>query len=205
MILVASATDAEIALRGGGLACPGCAGTLHGRTRTVRGVGDARLTLTPRRARCASCRATHMLLPAALSMRMADATEAIGAALAAKARGDGHRTIAARLGRPVSTVRRWLRRVSPAHAQWLYEQGMEHLRRHDRHKVAYPKVLPTLLGRALNALTGAALTYQHTLGLGPAAADPDRHLRPRPPPRPAEAHLKPGAGLLHPALIQPSQ
>jgi len=33
----------------------------------------------------------------------------IGAALTAKAAGQGHRPIAARLGRPVSTVRGWLR------------------------------------------------------------------------------------------------
>ncbi|MFV0373852.1 helix-turn-helix domain-containing protein [Microbacterium sp.] len=168
MILVASAADAESALRGGAFTCPGCAGRLrpygHGRTRTVRGAGAARLTVTPRRARCASCRATHMLLPAALSVRMADTTEGIGAALAAKARGDGYRAIAARLGRPVSTVRRWLRRVRPAHARWLYEQGMLHLRRYDSHKLAYPGVLPTLLGQALNVLAGAALTSQHTLG-----------------------------------------
>lgn len=38
-----------------------------------------------------------------------DDVEAIGAALTAKACGQGHRPIAARLGRPVSTVRGWLR------------------------------------------------------------------------------------------------
>ena len=39
----------------------------------------------------------------------ADAVEVIGAALRGKARGQGHRPIAARLGRPASTVRGWLR------------------------------------------------------------------------------------------------
>ena len=38
--------------------------------------------------------------------------DVIGAALAAKAAGDGSRTIAVRLGRPVETVRGWLRRFA---------------------------------------------------------------------------------------------
>jgi len=42
-------------------------------------------------------------------LRRADAVEVIGAALRTKAAGMGHRPIAARLGRPVSTVRGWLR------------------------------------------------------------------------------------------------
>lgn len=36
----------------------------------------------------------------------------VGAALTAKARGDGHRRIAGDLGRPASTVRGWLRRFA---------------------------------------------------------------------------------------------
>lgn len=50
-----------------------------------------------------------MLLSVACLARRADAAEVIGAALLAKARGQGHRSIAARLGRPASTVRGWLR------------------------------------------------------------------------------------------------
>ena len=42
-------------------------------------------------------------------VRRADAAEVIGAALGLKAAGQGHRRIAARLGRPVLTVRGWLR------------------------------------------------------------------------------------------------
>jgi hypothetical protein len=41
--------------------------------------------------------------------RRRDCAEVIGAALLAKAQGDGHRKIAARLGRPPATVRGWLR------------------------------------------------------------------------------------------------
>ena len=50
-----------------------------------------------------------MLLPVTCLSRRADATGVIGTALEAKAAGAGHRTIAGRLGRPVSTVRGWLR------------------------------------------------------------------------------------------------
>ena len=65
--------------------------------------------LRPRRARCGSCLVTHVLLAVSCLLRRADAAEVIGAALTAKAAGRGHRPIAARLGRPVSTVRGWLR------------------------------------------------------------------------------------------------
>ena len=95
--------------------CPRCRGRLrpfgHGRTRTVRGLGADTLRVTPRRARCGDCGVTQILLPATLTVRRADSTEVIGAALAAKAGGAGFRAIAAALARPVSTVRSWLRRV----------------------------------------------------------------------------------------------
>lgn len=45
-------------------------------------------------------------------LRRADSVAVIGAALLVKAAGAGHRTIAAGNGRPVSTVRGWLRRFS---------------------------------------------------------------------------------------------
>ena len=67
------------------------------------------MVLVPRRARCRECGATHVLLPAWCLARRADAGEVIGLALEAKAAGSGHRVIAARLGRPASTVRGWLR------------------------------------------------------------------------------------------------
>lgn len=96
-------------LRSGELACPGCAGSLapwgHARQRTVRGIG----ALRPRRGRCTSCLATHVLLAVSCLLRRADAVDVIGAALTAKASGQGHRPIAAGLGRAASTVRGWLR------------------------------------------------------------------------------------------------
>ena len=52
---------------------------------------------------------THVLLAVSCLLRRADGVDVIGAALRAKASGAGHRPIAQRLERPVSTVRGWLR------------------------------------------------------------------------------------------------
>ena len=127
MIVVVSLERAEQTLLAGDMPCPRCQGVLRpfgtGRTRTVRGVGADTVTVTPRRARCRDCSATQILLPTELVPRRADSTEAIGAALVARARGAGYRSIAAHFGRPESTVRRWLRAVREPHAQWLYRRG----------------------------------------------------------------------------------
>jgi hypothetical protein len=100
--------EVERRLRAGELCCP-CGGGLapwgHARRRSVRGVGDLR----PRRARCSGCSVTHVLLAVSCLLRRADGVDVIGAALRAKAAGAGHRPIAARLERPASTVRGWLR------------------------------------------------------------------------------------------------
>jgi hypothetical protein len=53
-----------------------------------------------------------VLLPVGLLLRRADAVVVIGAALVAKASGVGYRRIANGLGRPVETVRGWLRRFA---------------------------------------------------------------------------------------------
>jgi hypothetical protein len=52
---------------------------------------------------------THVLVAVLCLLRRADGVDVIGAALRAKSAGAGHRPIAARLERPVSTVRGWLR------------------------------------------------------------------------------------------------
>lgn len=100
--------EVEQRLRAGELRCP-CGGGLtawgHARRRMVRGLGSLR----PRRARCHACLVTHVLLSVECLARRADAVDVIGAALRRKADGVGHRPIAAALGRPVSTVRGWLR------------------------------------------------------------------------------------------------
>ncbi len=103
----------ERQLGGGELACPLCGGVLarwgNGAARRVRLLDGPEAELVPRRSRCRGCGATHVLLPAWCLTRRADAGEVIGLALEVKAAGEGHRVIAARLGRPASTVRGWLR------------------------------------------------------------------------------------------------
>jgi hypothetical protein len=109
VIVGTDVVEVERRLRAGKLVCPCGAGRLapwgHARRRSVRGVG----VLRPRRARCGACRVTHVLLAVSGLLRRADAVEVVGAALTAKAAGQGHRRIAARLGLPASTVQGWLR------------------------------------------------------------------------------------------------
>ena len=110
------AVSVERRLALGELSCPGCAGRLGpwgwARRRVLRGSDESTLELTPRRSRCSLCLVTHVLLPVVALLRRADLAEVIGRAVAAKARGSGARTIAALLGRPVDTVRGWLRRFA---------------------------------------------------------------------------------------------
>jgi hypothetical protein len=54
--------------------------------------------------------------------RHSDSVQVITTALVHHALGRGVRTIAAGLGRPATTVRRWLRRVDEHHTNWLYQQ-----------------------------------------------------------------------------------
>ena len=107
--------EVERRLSAGELVCP-CGGDLarwgYARARTVRGVG----VLRPRRARCGRCAVTHVVLTVSCLLRRADGVDVIGAALRWKAAGAGHRPIAERLGRPVATVRGWLRAFAH-HAQ----------------------------------------------------------------------------------------
>lgn len=131
MIVILSAADAQSRLASGTMACPQCGGVLskwgHGRIRTVRGPGTSTVTVQPARARCTACTKTHVLLPAELQVRRADTTEVIGNALIDKANGLGFRRIAARIDRPESTVRRWLRRVPPDHLHRLTTHANQRL------------------------------------------------------------------------------
>ena len=107
------AGSVERRLAAGELLCPCCSGVLggwgHARERALRGPGGKLRRLRPRRARCRSCRVTHVLLAVFALARRADTVEVIGAGLVAAARGAGFRSAAARLGVPPSTVRGWLR------------------------------------------------------------------------------------------------
>lgn len=100
----------ESRLVAGRIDCPECSGGLRpwgwARPRRVHGIGGV---LRPRRARCAGCLLTHVLLPVTVLLRRGYAVEVIGAALAARARGLGHRPIGEALGVPAATVRGWLR------------------------------------------------------------------------------------------------
>ena len=106
----------ERQLAGGELGCPSCCGVLGGwgraRPRRVRMLAGPGELLVPRRARCRGCGRTHVLLPVWCLSRRADAGAVIGAALEAAAAGAGFRRVAQVLGRPASTVRRWLRRFA---------------------------------------------------------------------------------------------
>ncbi len=163
MMVVGSPEQAETALLAGEVACPHCSAPLrahgHASTRIVRGPGQERLTVRPRRGRCRGCGRTQVLLPAALALRRADTVEVIGTALAAKAAGNGYRTISAHMGRPLSTVRRWFRRIPEQHVHWLHEQAVKHAFDLNPEMLFRPKQWPTLLGHCLNILAGAALAF----------------------------------------------
>jgi transposase-like protein len=131
VIVVLSAADAERRLASGAMACPQCGAPLvrwgRARPRTVRGPGTEAVIVQPARARCSGCATTQVLLPAELQVRRADTTEVIGNALIDKVNGLGFRRIAARIDRPESTVRRWLRRVPPDHLHRLTTHANQHL------------------------------------------------------------------------------
>ena len=115
LIVGIDAAAVETDLVDGRLACRTCGRGLrpwgYGVEREVRLlVGSERRRL--RRSICRACGATHVLVPEDMLLRRRDAVEVVGAALTAKAGGDGHRRIAAVLGRPASTVRGWLRRFA---------------------------------------------------------------------------------------------
>ncbi len=113
LIVCADVAVVEAELASGGLVCRSCRESLgpwgHARERVLRcRAGDRRLR--PRRARCRSCRGTHVLLPQIAVLRRQDEVLVIGAAIVASLAGQGYRRIASRLGVPADTVRGWLRR-----------------------------------------------------------------------------------------------
>jgi transposase-like protein len=164
VIMVLDVDRAARDLAAGVLACPRCAGRLRpwswAPARRVRQLDGSYLAVRPRRARCAACRATHVLLPASCLPRCGDATAVIGAVLAAKAVGRGHRGIARDLDRPAATVRRWLRRARGQHPQWLRRQGVEHTRQLAPDLLAGLVAQPTELADALQALAAAVVAFR---------------------------------------------
>ncbi len=111
--------EVERGLLAGEIGCPDCSGWLGpwgwARRRVLR-CSEIDVWRRPRRGRCAGCRRTHVLLGQDSLVRRRDGVEVIGAALVAKAAGDGHRRAAEKVGAPASTVRGWFRRFA-AHAE----------------------------------------------------------------------------------------
>ncbi|MFD9668538.1 DUF6431 domain-containing protein [Rhodococcus sp. NPDC059968] len=164
MIVVRRPEEADTYLDAGAMRCPSCQGRVarwgYGRVRTVRSLGTATVTVRPQRVRCRDCGATHILLPTALQARRADTTEVIGNALAHKAKGMGFRRIAERMDRPESTVRRWLRRATDEHVQWMCHQGNQRLIQ--------------IASEVFSAIRYAGNLLLHTLCILSAAAVEDR-------------------------------
>jgi len=164
VIVVLDEDRAETDLAAGVIGCPRCPGSLRpwswAPARRIRQLDGSTRLVRPRRARCTSCRSTQVLLPASCQPRRADATEVIGAALLAKARGRGYRSIARDLARPPATVRRWLRRVRGQHVQWLRRRGLDHASRLDPEALNDVAAQPTGLGDALAALAAAVSAYR---------------------------------------------
>ena len=127
MLLCADAEAASAALVSGALACPSCrTGRLgpwgYGPEREIRTGGGRRETLRPRRGRCRSCRATHLLLPSWAVPRRADSAGVIARAAALSAlHGAGSVRVGERLSVPAGTVRGWLRRLRARAGQLLQE------------------------------------------------------------------------------------
>ena len=168
MLVIADDADrTETELADGELACPDCHGELrpwgHARPRWLR-TSHARRRIRPRRACCSACGRTHVLLPGVMLARRADAVEVIGAALIASAAGEGHRPIAARLGRPHATVRGWLRRFV-ARAEQTAAHALRCVYRLD---TAAFRVEPTAgatpVQAALELLARAAALAEHLKG-----------------------------------------
>jgi hypothetical protein len=172
VLLCADAAAASADLAGGLLACPSCrTGRLarwgHGRERVIRLLGGAAARLRPDRARCRSCRRTHILLPSWCAPRRADALEVIGTGLAAALGGAGSARISADLGVPPGTVRGWLRRLR-CRAEEMRCWAMHQLGWICGTDPALPEPAASPLGDALNAAAAAAHAAITGYGLGPA-------------------------------------
>lgn len=167
MLIVLDETVAARDLTDGSIDCPSCSGGRlrpwgYARARTLRGLAGARRQVRPRRARCPGCAITHVLLPADIPPRHADTNEVVVTALLASHARIGHRSIAAKLGVPVDTVRSWLSRVS-GRAEWLRTTATAWAYRYDP---MAPPISPedSPLGDALSALGQAVSATRRTLG-----------------------------------------
>jgi hypothetical protein len=150
-----------------GRCCCPCGGRLRtwgrARVRLIRQLDGSHTEHRPRRLACETCRRTQVLLPAWSLPRRRDSVETVGAALVMAVEGRGHRTIAAELDRPESTVRNWLRRARMG-AERLRQAGV--VAAHDLEPGHGPmKPRATALAEAVDALGVAASAAVRRFGL----------------------------------------
>ena len=115
MLLCLDPATAALELTAGALVCPrtGCDGQLApwgwARPRQLRAEPTSRHRT--RRARCRPCHHTQVLVWARSYPRRPDRVETVTTVLLAAANGLGHRSAAATVGLPATTVRDWIRRA----------------------------------------------------------------------------------------------
>jgi hypothetical protein len=184
VITVLDPDAARAALAAGELVCPqpGCGERLcpwsKARERQVRRRDGTSVRWRPDRARCRSCRRSHVLLSADFLPRRGYDVHVVGAALLEAAEGAGYRRAAAAVGVPASTVRGWLTGVrdrSPAlvaEAIPLIQAAGQDVSPQGRPPAWAGRALP----EAVAALGGAARAF--VLGLARPIRPP---LRPVPP------------------------
>lgn len=169
MIIVRDpATTAKQLADGHHFGCPwdGCVGSLgpwgSARTRPVRLLGGGTDSYTPKRAICRACRRTQVVFPAVAFPRRADSVATVFKAIALAADGAGHRTVAARVGVPETTVRGWLRRAR-ANAETIRRNATVAMCGLDP---SAPKIDPTgtPLGDLLEAVGRATMAWDALLG-----------------------------------------
>lgn len=158
------ARSVESRMSAGVLVCPDCSGRLAlwgwARYRVIRdGVGadEVGVGVQPRRARCLGCGVTHVLLDDRFALRRADSAAVIAFAIERSvALGEGVRKIAEWVGRPVTTVRGWVRsfrRSASVMAGWfatLLVVGAVDA------AAVWPSVSRSRAGQALSILTAYA-------------------------------------------------
>ena len=172
VIIVRTEDHAQQALDVGELGCsrPGCGGIFRrdgfARKRRVRTRSGAEQELRPQRVQCSRCGQVQVLLPAWCLPTRADDMETIVVALLHAALGCGHRVIAATLGRPVSTVRGWLR-VARANAERAGRYAYLTRRLVEPEEATLTRSAPharTPLAWAVDALGGAAALARRYFG-----------------------------------------
>jgi hypothetical protein len=160
---------AQLALTDGTLGCPhsACGGSVYrdgyARTRRVRIRESGQRELRPQRVACRRCGRTNVLLPAWCVPGRCDDAETIGVALLAATQGQGHRSIAARLGRPATTVRGWLR-AARNNADALRARAWSLQGQVEPQSEARVRPTGTPLGDALSGLAEAAAAAKRRFG-----------------------------------------